>query len=235
MTSSLSAASLNRRALIASLIGGGALTAACSSRVDGYRFRIDFRLIDNGVHKHARTVRSAEWRRQSLLAGEGPFLRGRGSAAAIDLDAGRTVFLTLGGYYNWNGSRMSFYGDGERKWEHGGLWTPEQFQVDRNIAGERIDGRVQMNRDRDVIHVFAPHELPVLATFNDPDNPGSGRVIRPDDLASEFPGVVLGRSTFQFTHERVTRGDVHRRLPWLSEREPYKTGWRSLDPHLFVA
>lgn len=236
MTSPPLAASLSRRALIASVISGGALTAACSSRVDGYRFRIDFRLIDNGVHKHARTVRSAEWTRLSkwLLSGEGPFLSGRGSAAAIDLNDGRTIFLTLWGYYNWNGSRMSFYGDGERKWEHSGLWTPEQLLIDRNVAGERINGRVQMNRDPAVVHVLAPHELPVLATFTDPDNPASGRVVRPEDLASEFPGVVFGRSTFQFTYERVTRSDVRDRLPWLKEREPYKTGWRSLSTNMFV-
>lgn len=219
-SSSSSNAGLDRRALIAS-IGVGALAASCASRVDGYRFRIDFRLIVNGVLKQARTVRSVEWRRLSkwLLAGEGPFLSVHGSAAAIDIDANRTLFLTMGKYYDLNGERR-----------YGAPWTPERYFIDRNLASEIIDGRVLMDRDPKYIYALAPHELPVLATFEDPGRASSGRVIRPEDLTSEFPGVELGRSTFQYTHEWVTRGDVRRRLPWLDE----ETAWRSLEPGLFV-
>lgn len=217
--SSSSNAGLDRRALIAS-IGVGALAASCASRVDGYRFQIDFRLIVNGVLKQARTVRSVDWRRQSkwLLAGEGPFLSVHGSAAAIDIDANRTLFLTM----------KSHHGDGEPK--YGAPWTPERYFIDRNLAGEIVDGRVLMDRDPKYIYALAPHELPVLATFEDPGRPSSGRVIRPEDLTTEFPGVELGWSTVRFTHERVTRGDVRRRLPWLDE----ETGWRSLEPDFFV-
>lgn len=228
--------SVDRRTLLG-LLGASAMASSCSQRVGGYRFRIDFRLLVNGVLHEVRTVRSIDWRTQSkwLLAGEGPFSQLHGSAVAIDVSLGRTIFLTLGSYYNWNGHRMSFYGDGERKWEHGGHWTIDQLYRDRDVDLPAVNGLPATVPDYDLTFHLAPHELPVLATFENPLQPGTGRVIRPEDLTAEFPGVSFGRSTVCFTREWVTRGDIETRLPWLKEREPYKTGRRSLASNLFRA
>lgn len=228
--------SIDRRALIG-VLGAGAMASSCSQNVGGYRFRIDFRLIVNGTLREVSTVRSVSWHTLSkwLLAGEGPFMEVHGSAVAIDVAPGRAIFLTMGGYYNWNGQRMSAYGDGERHWQHAGPWTIDQLYRDRNFDLPTIKGVRTAVPDYDLTLHLAPHELPVLATFANPLQPATGRVIPPEQLSTEFPGVSFGRSIVRFTRERVTRSDIEMRLPWLKEREPYKTGRRSLEPNLFRA
>lgn len=227
---------INRRALIG-VLGAGGAASSCSKHVGGYHFRIDFRLIVNGVLREVKTVRSVSWHTLSkwLLAGEGPFMEVHGSAVAIDLTPDRAIFLTLGRYYNWNGRRMSAYGEGERKWERAGPWTIDQLYLDRNVDVPTVNGLRTAVPDYDVTFHLAPHELPVLATFENPLRPGTGRVIRPENLTTEFPGVSFGHSTVRFSREGVTRSDIERRLPWLKEREPYKTGRRSLEHNLFRA
>lgn len=228
--------SINRRALIG-MLGVGATASSCSQQVGGYHFRIDFRLIVNGVLREVRTVRSVSWHTRSkwLLAGEGPFMEVHGSAVAIDLTPDRAIFLTMGGYYSWNGQRMSAYGDGERRWEHAGPWTIDQLYRDRNVDLPTVGGLRTAVPNYDLTFHLAPHELPVLATFENPRQPGTGRVIRPENLTTEFPGVSFGDSTVCFSREGLTRSDIERRLPWLKEREPYKSGRRSLEHNLFSA
>ena len=61
-----------------------------------------------------------------------------------------------------------------------------------------------------------PRFYPLLARFDDLRKPASVQRVEPADLSTSFgPGVRLRRITVQVTKDRVTRGDIEKRLPWI--------------------
>jgi hypothetical protein len=60
-----------------------------------------------------------------------------------------------------------------------------------------------------------PMDLPVLATFQNVDEPNSVRRIDPNDLAASLgPGVHWRSMTIETTNEPITTG-IEKKLPWL--------------------
>ncbi len=71
---------------------------------------------------------------------------------------------------------------------------------------------------------------PPLATFADPANPASGRLVGPSDLETVFgPGYALKAITMEVTDEPVTTGRVTGIFGWLSNPNVMNNpGWASL-------
>ena len=166
-------------------------------------------LVINGEARIIESVRRSEsWRYYSWVpTANTTFDRLIGSAVPIDIGA-RTLFLTMAGYQQYNGSGMSHYGDGPRA--PTGIWTPYSVYSDRGVE----DAADWSRGDKSFVLEVEPHELPVLVTFTDASDPQSIVLVKPEELTTIFPGVGFGRSTVEWTRSAVTRTDIRRRLPW---------------------
>ncbi|RYG17074.1 MAG: hypothetical protein EON96_07505 [Caulobacteraceae bacterium] len=187
----------------------GGCDHALARKLKQYCFRLKMGLIIDGEARTIESVRRSEsWSHYSWVpAANRSFSRLIGSATPVDIGA-RTLFLTMAGYQQYNGSRMSHYGDGPRA--PTGTWTPYSVYGDRGVE----DAPDWSGGDKSFVLEVEPHELPVLATFTDASDPRSIVLVRPEALATFFPGVRFGRSTVEWTRSAVTRTDIRRRLPW---------------------
>ena len=65
-----------------------------------------------------------------------------------------------------------------------------------------------------------PMDLPVLATFEDVNDPNSVRRVDPNDIAATLgPGVHWRKITIETTNEPITIG-IEKKLPWLTKLAP---------------
>lgn len=203
---------LTRRSLIAAGVASSALVGCApmlGRKVSDYGCRLRMALVIDGRSRVIESVRRFEtWEHYSWVPTANPsFGFHHGQATPIDIGA-RTLFVTMLGYQQFNGMRMSHYGDGPR--EPTGVWSPDQVYRDRGVADppDWSEPRPGLSLD------LAPHELPVLVTFEDVADPWSIRLVRPEALPAVFPNVRFGRSSVEWTRARATRTDVRERLPW---------------------
>ncbi|WAC60290.1 hypothetical protein [Brevundimonas sp. SL130] len=213
MNDRMLANSISRRAVIGSLLAGASGLQGCAEVKDLYGFRLDVRLhlpnrhIDVHAVRRQAEVRYYDW----VPTANRSYSPVSGQAVPVDID-GRTLFITRTGFQQWSDKnhRFSYYGDGERV--IGSTWTPEIIYRDRRLlfppdwgsSGEIID--------------IQPHEMPALAVFDDTKRPETIRIIPPNNLGDEFPGLRLGRCTVRPSAEKTSKTDVRERLPWLNEQ-----------------
>lgn len=159
----------------------------------------------------ASSVSAVSWRKHWIRwDGMGWSYDLTGEAVVVEVTPGRYLFALLGG---------------PEKTEYIGLVAAA------SIAGrelQRIDGalfdEVRDKRDRAAGVITVPeYQYPMLVTFGDIADPGSVRLVDPDDLAASFgPGVRLKAVTLEVTEEAVTEGVVEGVLGWLSAIRPNK-------------
>ena len=128
-----------------------------------------------------------------------------GEAVAVDLPGG-TLFALL--------KPPSLDGDYAV-----GVVSSQYRANHRDVGKDPVDGwkevRSRVQADRSLM-TLEPRFYPLLARFGDLRKPASVQRVEPADLSTSFgPGVRLRRITVQVTKDRVTRGDIEKRLPWL--------------------
>ena len=122
----------------------------------------------------------------------------RGEATAVDLGDGKYLFALLSEETRYLALRTFANDLGENA-----LINEMGFAAMAALGGTR-----EVPRER----------YPLLVTFGDINDPTTVKRVDPDDLAASFgPGVSLKRITLTITDERVTAGEVEKRLGWLGE------------------
>lgn len=208
---------LTRRSLVGGLGLGAALSVmGCGETTQDYKFRIDFQLLVDGVSRNASTTRSAKSEKSPgwMPTANTSWTRLKGTAASVDIDRGRVLFLTLCGYSTWDGSRKTAFGQGERKLT--GQWLPDDLYRDRGLAAvSNRDGmHPAVGRKTDLM----PHELPAIVIFEDPARPETGCRVLAEELSSLYPELALGRCTLSFPRFGIVSRDAEvARLQWLRE------------------
>ena len=90
----------------------------------------------------------------------------------------------------------------------------------RDVGKDPVDGwkevRSRVQADRSLM-TLEPRFYPLLVRFGDLRNSASVQRVDPADLSASFGSSVrLRRITVQVTDDRVTKGDIEKRLPWLN-------------------
>lgn len=121
-----------------------------------------------------------------------------GEAVTVDLGNGRYLFALLKNCSHET-ARETF--------------IPKEEQPRTKAEVIAVYDRLEKMR---ISRVLAPEHYPLLATFDDINDPASVRRVDPSDLSASFgAGYRLSAITLSITHEPLTEGVVEKVLEWL--------------------
>ncbi len=174
------------------------------SRSHVYRYRIAVEVDTPAGVRSGSAVREIRWSRLPTLTSESHSINVKqtGEAVAVDLPAGKTLFVLVG---DANETILAGF-----------------FSI---VGGKGAMGALLKEADstrqvytfpsRDVLRRFYLGS-PRFVAFNDPSDPLSVIEFDPANPAATLgPGYSIKRVTIQMTDEPVSRG-IRKRLPWLS-------------------
>jgi hypothetical protein len=160
-----------------------------------YRARIVIEIDTPSGPKTGSSVLSFTWRSQTPIGPRGAVTQIKGDAVFIDMGGGRNLIALLGFGPNAAQDRLEYL-------------AFEAFKrVGRPMTVEALSkaiGSAPLTGDL----------IPTFVTFDDPNDPTTARVVRPDELERTFGGGVRFRGAFiELTNERVSSG-IERNLAW---------------------
>ena len=188
-----------------------------------HRFRLTVEVeTPQGVRSGSSVVEVERKDQRWILIAQGRYVfRVRGEAVFVDLGEGRNLVALMGfGPLAENTDQMI------------SLWVEAygQYKWDEDVWSGRtkLRGPVELR----------PPLIPTLATFSDPSDPKTARIVWPDELEEVFgPGVRFKRAWLEMTGDPVTK-EIEQKLPmvrihrdWMYKlySEPTK-----FAPHLYL-
>jgi hypothetical protein len=132
----------------------------------------------------------------------------RGEAVVVDLGVRGVLFATL--------AAKAFSAELNRWYYSAGIWTPEAAFA-RAFGGDKASWAARVGQPV----VLQSSEFPVLAMFGSLDDPTSVGEIDPANMAASLgPGVALQSMVVEVVKGSVSRGNVARRIPWVTKLAP---------------